>query len=338
MKNGEVQVGLIGAGHIGRVHAANLSLRIPGVRIAAVTDVQREAAQEIANQYNIGEVADRADEIFRDPEVDAVLICTPADTHVELIAQAAAAGKQIFCEKPISHSLEEADRALAAVRADQVRLQIGFNRRFDSNFARVRKAITDGEVGRPIHLHIFSRDPAPPSIDYIRSSGGIFLDMTIHDFDMVRFLMGEEPEEIYAAGSVMTDPEIGSAGDFDSVLIVLRFGSGAVAVIDNARRASYGYDQRVEVFGSVGKIETGNCYPNQATISDAASVRRDLPLYFFMERYTESFVQEMREFVAAVRDRKPVPVTGLDGRAAVVLALAAQRSCDEHRPVKLECL
>ena len=204
------------------------------------------------------------------------------------------------------------------------------------NFARVRQAVASGEIGTPHLMHIISRDPAPPPVSYVKVSGGMFLDMTIHDFDMARFLIGDEVEEIYTAAGVMVDPEIGKAGDLDTALVVLRFANGVIGTIDNSRKAVYGYDQRVEILGSQGAIATGNCYPNQAVISTATAVRRDLPLNFFMERYTESFANEMRAFVDAVLEDKPTPVTGIDGRIPVVMGLAARKSYDEHRPVRLD--
>ena len=216
-----------------------------------------------------------------------------------------------------------------------VKLQVGFNRRFDSNFARVRQAVITGEIGTPHMLHIVSRDPAPPPLSYIKVSGGIFLDMTIHDFDMARFLIGDEVEEIYTAAAVRVDPEIGKAGDVDTAVMMLRFRNGVIGTIDNSRKAVYGYDQRAEVFGSAGAIATANVHPNLAVVSTAESVRRDLPLNFFMERYTESFANELSAFVEAVVEDKPTLVNGHDGRVPVVMALAARKSYEEGRPVKL---
>ena len=271
-----------------------------------------------------------------DPAIDAVLICSHTDTHADLMVRAAQAGKHIFCEKPISLRLDCIDRALKAVDASGVCLQIGFNRRFDSNFQRVRDAVASGEIGVPSLMHIISRDPQPPPLAYVRTSGGIFMDMTIHDFDMAHFLMGEEVEEIYTAAGVMIDPEIGKAGDLDTAVVVLRFRGGAIATIDNSRRASYGYDQRVEILGSLGKIEIENRYPNQALISTGKSVSRDLPLNFFMDRYEQSFVVEMESFANAIMNGHPTAVPGIDGRIATVMALAARKSYDERRPVKIE--
>ncbi len=336
MNEKKLHFGIIGAGRIGRVHAETLAFRLPQARIMAIADVNREAAQTLAAYCAIPNVTASAAEIFADPAIEAVLICSSTDTHADLIVAAAKAGKHIFCEKPIAHSLEEIDRSLAAVKAAGVQLQIGFNRRFDANFARVRHAVTSGEIGKPSLMHIVSRDPAPPPLSYIRVSGGIFMDMTIHDFDMARFLIGDEVEEIYTSAGVMVDPEIGQAGDLDTALIVMRFRNGVIGSIDNSRRAVYGYDQRVEILGSAGKIETENCYPNQAIVSSAKSVYKDLPLNFFMQRYTESFAAELRSFTQAVLENRPTAVTGIDGRIPVVMALAARKSYDEHRPVRLE--
>jgi myo-inositol 2-dehydrogenase/D-chiro-inositol 1-dehydrogenase len=330
-----VNIGIIGAGRIGRVHAETVAFRLPEATLAAITDVDRSAAEELAARTGAHRVMDSAANVFADPAIDAVLICSSTDTHADFVVKAAQAGKHIFCEKPVHQELAEIDRALAAVKKAGVKLQVGFNRRFDANFARVRQAISGGEIGTPRLLHIISRDPAPPPISYIRRSGGMFLDMTIHDFDMARFLIGAEVEEIFTAAGVHVDPEIGAAGDVDTAVIVLRFRNGVIGTIDNSRQAAYGYDQRVEVLGSRGAIQTGNCYPNEAVISTGESVRRDLPLNFFMDRYTESFVSELRAFVAAVAEDRPTPVDGEDGRAPVLMALAARKSYDERRPVRL---
>lgn len=335
MNSHQLGIGIIGAGRIGKVHAETLAFRTPEARIVAITDVNRQAAEAVASRCRIPTIAASSDEILRNPEVQAVLICSSTDTHAPLIEQAAAAGKHIFCEKPISHSLAAIDSALAAVDKAGVKLQIGFNRRFDSNFARVRQAVVSGEIGAPRLMHIISRDPAPPPASYVRLSGGIFLDMTIHDLDMARFLIGDEVEEVYTAGAVMVDPAIGEAGDLDTALIVLRFRNGVIATIDNCRQAPYGYDQRVEILGSLGKIATENRYPNQAEISTGESVRKDLPLNFFMDRYLESFTAELRAFVEAVLADRPTPVAGIDGRIPVIMGIAARKSHDERRPVRL---
>jgi myo-inositol 2-dehydrogenase/D-chiro-inositol 1-dehydrogenase len=330
-----LNVGLIGAGRIGKVHADTIAFRIPEARLAAVSDVDINAAGALAQRCDVPRVYASADDILKDAGIDAVLICSSTDTHADLIVRAAQAGKHIFCEKPVDHTLEKIDRALSAVETAGVKLQIGFNRRFDANFARVRQAIVSGEIGTPHLLHIVSRDPAPPPVAYVKVSGGMFLDMTIHDFDMARFLIGSEVQEIYAAAGVRVDPGIGAAGDVDTAVIVLRFANGVIGTIDNCRKAPYGYDQRVEVLGSKGSIATENLYPNRAVVSTAESVRCDLPMNFFMDRYLDSFASELRAFVDAVVNGTPVPVNGRDGRVPVVMALAARRSYEEGRPIQL---
>jgi myo-inositol 2-dehydrogenase / D-chiro-inositol 1-dehydrogenase len=331
-----MNIGLIGAGRIGKVHAENIAFRVPQANLQAIADVDTRAAEALAQRCGVPRVAASAEEILDDPGIDAVLICSSTNTHADLIVQAAEAGKHIFCEKPIDFSLGKIDKALRAVQRAGVKLQIGFNRRFDANFERVRRAIADGEIGTPHLVHIISRDPAPPPISYVKVSGGMFLDMTIHDFDMARFLVGAEVREVYTMADVRVDPEIGAAGDVDTAVIMLRFENGVIGTIDNCRKAPYGYDQRVEVLGSKGSIATENCYPNRAVVSTAESVRRDLPLNFFMDRYLESFANELRAFVDAVVNDTPTPVNGADGRVPVVMALAARKSYEEHRPVLLQ--
>lgn len=330
-----LNIGVIGAGRIGRVHANNLATRIPAANVLMVADLVEDAARQCARQHTIPYAVRDYQDVLGNPEIAAVVICTATDTHAQIIEEAAQAGKHIFCEKPIALSLATIDRALDAVDRAGVKLQIGFNRRFDATFRRVRHAIERGEIGTVELLHIISRDPAPPPIEYVRVSGGMFLDMSIHDFDMARFLVGSEVEQVYTMAGVMVDPAIGAAGDVDTAVIMLRFASGAIGTIDNSRRAVYGYDQRVELLGSGGAIRTDNLYPNAAVISTERGVQRDLPLHFFMERYSESFAVEMAAFVDAVRHDTPVPVTGEDGRAPVLIGLAAQRSYRENRPVAL---
>eukprot|EP00173_Palmaria_palmata_P000644 Plantae.Rhodophyta-Palmaria_palmata.ctg1307.p1 GENE.Plantae.Rhodophyta-Palmaria_palmata.ctg1307~~Plantae.Rhodophyta-Palmaria_palmata.ctg1307.p1 ORF type:complete len:299 (-),score=41.44 Plantae.Rhodophyta-Palmaria_palmata.ctg1307:286-1158(-) len=273
--------------------------------------------------------------MLEDPTVDAVCICSASDKHVEQIIQAAEAGKHIFCEKPIATSLEVIDKALVAVKKAGVRLQVGFNRRFDTNYARVRMAVMNDEIGQPHMLHITSRDPSPPSMEYVESSGGIWLDCSIHDIDMSRFLIGDEVEEVYALGAVNIDPDFAKYDDVDTSIITLRFKNGVIGTIDNSRQAVYGYDQRCEVLGSKGSIQINNNYNNSAVISNDKAVSRDLPLHFFMERYTDSFIVELEQFCDAIMDNTPVPCTGLDGRAPVAIALAAKKSYLEKRPVKI---
>ncbi len=333
--NKRLRFGLIGAGRIGPVHAETLAFRVPQAQLVAIADLNPQAAHSVAGRCNIPRVLSSGEEIIADPEIDAVAICSPTDTHADLIVAASQAGKHIFCEKPISLSLKEIDRSTAAVDAAGIKLQVGFNRRFDSNFVRVRKAVISGEIGTPNLFHIVSRDPYPPPLSYLRPSGGIFLDMMVHDFDMARFLVGEEVEEIFAAGAVMVDPGFAKEDDFDTAVALLRFRGGAIGTIDNSRKSTFGYDQRVEILGSKGKIATENRYPNQVVVSGERTVYSDLPYNFFMQRYTDSFTAEVKAFTEAVLEDKPVPVTGADSRMPVVMALAAGKSALEHRPVAL---
>jgi myo-inositol 2-dehydrogenase/D-chiro-inositol 1-dehydrogenase len=331
-----LHIGLLGAGRIGTVHAQTIVQRVPGAQLVAVADVNAAAAQALAARFGVSRAGADSTEIIEDASIDAVLICTSTDTHAPLIEAASRAGKHIFCEKPVSMSLEATDRALEAVRTAGVKLQTGFNRRFDANYARVRRAIVEGEIGDLHMLHIISRDPAPPPIAYVKVSGGIFADMMIHDFDMARFLTGSEPTEIYVQAAVRVDPAIGEAGDVDTAVVLMRFENGAIVTIDNSRRAVYGYDQRVEAFGSAGAIQSGNVYPNTAVLSTADSVRRDLPLNFFMQRYLDAYAAEVESFVDAVANDKPVAVSGDDGRAAFAMAVAAKKSMESGQPVRIE--
>ncbi len=330
-----LKLGLIGSGRIGTMHAEHLTSHIPAADVILVADAFEDAATQCAKRYAIPFATQDYHDVLAHPDIEAVVICSPTDTHARLIEEASQAGKHIFCEKPIALDLPSIDQALEAVERAGVKLQVGFNRRFDANYRRVRQAVEQGEIGHPQLLHLISRDPAPPSIDYIRASGGLFLDMTIHDFDMACFLIGREVEEIFALASVMDNPAIGAVGDVDTAVIMLQFTNGVIATIDNSRRAVYGYDQRVELLCSAGAINTGNTYPNTAIISDGHSIWHDLPHRFFVERYNESFLAEMAAFVHAVLHDEPVPVTGYDGRAPVVMALAAQMSLIEHRSVHL---
>ncbi|MBX3080709.1 MAG: inositol 2-dehydrogenase [Anaerolineae bacterium] len=334
MASKKLRVGLVGTGRIGRVHAQTLKQRVPEVELVTVTDVNQASAQQCADQFNIPHVAKDLAEILSDKSIDAVVICSSTDTHAPFISQAAQAGKHIFCEKPIAANLQIIDQALDVVKKAGVSLMIGFNRRFDPNHARIKQAIEGGEIGTPHLLHIISRDPAPPPIEYVKVSGGMFFDMTIHDFDMVRFLLGEV-EEVYAAAGVMVDPAIGAAGDIDTAVITLKFKNGAIGTIDNSRKAVYGYDQRVEVFGSKGSAKSENIYPDAVTLSTAETVRQGLPLNFFMDRYLTSYQNELAAFAQAVANGKQPPVTGADGRAPVVMAMAAMKSVKDNRPVKL---
>jgi myo-inositol 2-dehydrogenase/D-chiro-inositol 1-dehydrogenase len=333
--NQTLRLGLIGAGRIGQVHASTIKTRVPQAELVAVADVVEAAASALAANHHIPIYSSDPITIIDDPNIDAVLICSVTDTHAPLIEAAANAGKHIFCEKPIALTLPHIDQALAAVEKAGVTLQIGFNRRFDANYRRIRQAVENGEIGEPHILHIISRDPAPPPIAYVKISGGLFVDMAIHDFDMARYLIGSEIDEVFVQAAVRIDPAIGETGDVDTAVTMLRFVNGVIGTIDNSRRAVYGYDQRAEVFGSKGAIHTLNNYANQAVLSTAQSVHRDLPLNFFMQRYTEAYAAEIESFVDAVVHRKPVLANGHDGKMAVVVAMAAKQSWQEGRPVKI---
>lgn len=331
----KVNVGLIGAGRIGRVHAEILAYRIPEANLMAVSDIFLEAAENCAADFQIPSVFQDHRPILEDANIDAVVICSSTDTHAQFISEAAAAGKHIFCEKPIAHDLKKIDQALEAVSQGGVKLQIGFNRRFDPNFKQAHDMVAAGEIGTPHIVHIISRDPAPPPIEYIKVSGGIFLDQTIHDFDMARYLIDSEIEEIYATGGVMVDPAIGAAGDIDTAIITLRYANGVIGTIDNSRQAVYGYDQRMEIFGSKGSIVVTNNTPHKAVLSNTEGVHSALPLYFFLERYMESYLAEMRAFIESIQQDTVPLVTGMDGRIPVVMGLAAWKSYRENGPVKL---
>ncbi|MBE0696822.1 MAG: inositol 2-dehydrogenase, partial [Anaerolineaceae bacterium] len=273
--------------------------------------------------------------ILADPSIDAVAICSSTDTHARIIVESAGAGKHIFCEKPIDFDLAKIDAALEAVDKAGVKLQIGFNRRFDPNFRKVHEMVATGKVGTPHILRITSRDPAPPPISYVKVSGGMFFDMTIHDFDMARYLSCSEVVEVFTAAGVMVDPGIGEAGDVDTAVITLRFANGAIGTIDNSRKAIYGYDQRVEVFGSGGMVQSLNNTPDNNIYASADGVQSAKPLYFFLERYMESFIAELKDFVKSIQENTIPPVTGIDGRIPVVIGMAAKKSYLEKRPVKI---
>jgi myo-inositol 2-dehydrogenase/D-chiro-inositol 1-dehydrogenase len=326
-----VTFGLLGAGRIGKVHARAITGN-PDARLVAVADAVPAAAEALAAQYG-AEV--RSIAAIEEDDVAAVVICTPTDTHAELIERFAKAGKAVFCEKPIDLDLARVRACLKVVEDAGGRLMVGFNRRFDPHFRAVRRAIDDGTVGAVEMVNIVSRDPGAPPADYIRRSGGIFRDMTIHDFDMARWLLGEEPVAVTAHAAVLTDPAIGEAGDFDSVNVLLETASGRQCVISNSRRATYGYDQRIEVLGSRGMVAAENQREVSIEIASAAGFVRPPLLDFFMTRYTAAYAAEIEAFVAGLRDGKPLVPSGADGLAALALADAAARSVAEGRKVKV---
>ena len=335
-----MKIGLIGAGRIGKLHGELLTYHVPEAEIKAVADIHIDQAEQWAEKLNISKSKLTTDHttILTDSEIEAVLICSSTDTHSQFIIEAAEAGKHIFCEKPIDFDIDRIKAALKAVKEAGVKLQIGFNRRFDHNFRKVREAVEDGKIGDVHMVKITSRDPAPPPIEYVKVSGGIFLDMSIHDFDMARYLSASEVEEVYAQGAVLIDPAIGEAGDIDTAIITLKFKNNAMGVIDNSRQAVYGYDQRVEVFGSKGCVEVRNDTPNSSKLSTADGVISEKPLYFFLERYQMSYVEELKAFVDAILNDKEPPVTGNDGLQPVLIGLAALKSLREKRAVKIDTI
>jgi myo-inositol 2-dehydrogenase/D-chiro-inositol 1-dehydrogenase len=335
MKAGKLRIGLLGVGRIGKIHAENLATRIPGVELKVLADVFPDELRAVAKKLDISETVSDYRQVINSPEIDAVVICTPTNTHYEIILEAAAAHKHIFCEKPIELSIEKINTINQKAEKHGVQLMVGFNRRFDPNFAKVREMIESGKIGHVQILRITSRDPAPPPENYLRASGGIFLDMTIHDFDMARFLLATEVKEVYAKADVLVDTVFKKVGDWDTALVTLTFGNGALGTIDNSRKAAYGYDQRVEVFGSAGMLVVKNKTPDDHVHTDATGAHSPLPLYFFLERYAQSYLNEMEAFVDAVRNEKPVPVTGQDGLMSVAMGLAATKSAKENRPVPI---
>jgi myo-inositol 2-dehydrogenase/D-chiro-inositol 1-dehydrogenase len=330
----KINLAVIGTGRMGSVHVRNITRLIPEINLAAICDIRLEVAQAVAEECGIQRVVKDYHELLADREIEAVLIAASTPAHAMIIKDAAQAGKHIFCEKPIALDLKEIDEALVEVEKANVKLQIGFNRRFDKSFQRVHEIVASGEIGHPCILHIISRDPEVPAMEFMRASGGMFLDMTIHDFDMARFQVGEV-DEVYAIGNVLVEPELKEFGDIDTNIVTLKFTNGAVGAIDNSRKAVYGYDQRLEVFCSNGTAMAENEKENVAMKGNPEGFHSARIPHFFMNRYAPCYVEEIRQFIECVRDNKPTPITGQDGRAAVVLGYAAGRSLHENRPVKV---
>ncbi len=331
----KVNLGVIGAGRIGRIHARNLKFQISGARLLAIADVVEESARKLADELEIPICERDYHRVLANGDIQAVAICSSTDTHAPIIIEAAEARKHIFCEKPIALEMDKIDKALTAVEKAGVKLQVGFNRRFDPSFQRAKEVVRSGKIGIPQLLRISSRDPQPPSLDYIKVSGGLFLDMMIHDFDMARFLLGEEVAELMATGHCLIDPAIGKCGDIDTAVVLLKFQSGALGTIDNSRQSVYGYDQRIEVFGSKGSVVVENKTPTEVTIHSADSIQSDKPLYFFLERYQEAYLAEMNQFIACILEDKKPPVGGLDGRISVAMGYAAMESLNTGTYVKI---
>jgi myo-inositol 2-dehydrogenase / D-chiro-inositol 1-dehydrogenase len=327
-----LQIGLLGAGRIGRIHAGNVATH-PRARLAAIADASPEAAESLAAAT--GSHVRDPDSIIEDRDIDAVLICTPTDLHAALIERAARAGKAVFCEKPVDLDAERIRKCLQVVDEAGARLMIGFNRRFDPSFSALRRRIGEGHVGAVEIVTILSRDPEPPPPAYAARSGGLFRDMMIHDLDMARFLLGEEPVEVHAVGSCLVDPAIGEAGDVDTAAVLLKTGSGKIAQISNSRRATYGYDQRIEVHGAKGLLAAGNRQATTVTLADGRGYACDPALPFFLERYAEAYRAELDAFVAGVLDGAPLSPSGEDGLRAQILADAATQAAASGLAVRV---
>jgi myo-inositol 2-dehydrogenase/D-chiro-inositol 1-dehydrogenase len=328
-----MRIGLLGAGRIGQIHARSAAAH-KSATLVAVTDVDAKAAGAIAAETGAS-VAKGIPDIIADKSIDAVLICTPTDTHADLIEQAAKAGKAIFCEKPVDLSAERVRACLKVVADTKAKLMIGFNRRFDPSFASLQKRLAAGEVGKPEIVTILSRDPSPPPVSYITRSGGLFRDMMIHDLDMARFLLGEEPVEVSAMAACLVDPAIGQAGDIDTAVVTLKTKSGRLAQISNSRRATYGYDQRIEVHGSGGLLRAQNQFATTVEKATGEGFNSDPVLPFFLERYAAAYRAEMDTFVMGVTEGKPLAPTGEDGLKALLLADAAEKSAKSGQSVKV---
>ena len=325
-----MDVAIFGAGRIGKIHAGNI-VRQPGVRLKAVVDPDAAAAQALASQY--GASVGSVEGVFSDASIRVVAIASSTDTHADFILRSAAAGKAIFCEKPVDLSLGRARECAAAVKRSGVRCMIGFQRRFDPTFAAAKARLDAGEIGTPEQLVVTSRDPGAPPLEYLKRSGGIFKDMLIHDFDVFRWILGDEAETVYATGSVMTDPDVAKADDVDVTAVAIRTKSGKLALINTNRRAAYGYDQRFEVLGSKGMLQAGNHRPTEVVAWDEHGVSADKPEHFFLERYRVAYASEMAHFFEALASGEPMRTTIDDGVRALELAEAATTSWREKRIV-----
>jgi len=331
-----IKIGIIGAGRIGRVHMEGVTTGVKNATVVAIADpFMNDDIKKWAAEYGVKTCYSDYHNILDDPNIDAVMICSSTDTHADIAIEAIRAHKHVFCEKPISQDLSKIKAVMEELKKSDVKFQVGFNRRFDHNFQAIRDAVEAGKIGDVHLIRVTARDPEAPSIDYVKSSGGMFLDMTIHDFDMVCFLSGCKVKEVYAAGAALVNPDIAKVGDIDTAVITLKMENGSIGVIDNSRQAVYGYDQRAEVFGSKGQINVANDTPSTAVLSTADGVIGDKPLYFFLERYMASFTKEVAEFTKAIENNTKVPVDVEEGLQPILIAIAAKKSLDENRPVKI---
>lgn len=333
-----LRFGVVGCGRIGKLHINNLLKNVPGAEVIAAADpmLDKSGAREWLAERGITDVSTDYMDVINNKDVDVVMVCSSTDTHSIISLAAVNAGKHVFCEKPIDFDLDRIQAVVDAVAKKGVKFQVGFNRRFDRNFKKIHDVVAEGKIGAPHIVRVTSRDPEPPPVSYVKVSGGIFYDMMIHDFDMVRYLSGSDVEEVSAVGACLVDPAIGEAGDVDTAVVTLKFKNGAIGVIDNSRKAAYGYDQRVEVFGSKGQITTANEQPNLTVMSTEEGVTCEKPVYFFLERYNDAFIAQLVSFVDAINNDKPTVVNVNDGLQPVLIAKAATESCKKGGiPVKV---
>lgn len=329
----KLKFAVAGLGRIGKIHLDNLR-QMENVDVVAVMDPMEES-REYARKKNIPFITDSYEDMLTAGPLDCVVICSPTDSHADYVEMAAEKGINIFCEKPLDLSLQRVMDVLEKVEKSGVKLMLGFNRRFDKEFRKLHELVKEGAIGEPHIVKITSRDPGAPPISYIKQSGGLFLDMTIHDFDMARFVVNKEVEEVYAKGSVLVDPAIGEVGDIDTAVITLSYVDGTMAIIDNSREAAYGYDQRIEVFGSKGMVQADNNFHNTHRLYNRQGVQGALPLHFFLERYQEAYKTEMTAFIKGIENGAFMPVGGNDGLMSLKIGLAALKSIQENRPVKI---
>ncbi len=332
-----VKLGIVGAGRIGKLHAENIVSQIREAKLVGIADVfLNDEIKNWAQGLDIPKVTSDVQEIFNDPEIEGILICSPSTTHEEYIIKAAKQGKHIFCEKPIGSDISKIKEALRVVDSSGVKLQIGFVRRFDHNHKKVHDTVVAGKIGKPHLVKITSRDPKVQPIEYLRTSGGLFFDMTIHDFDMARYLSNSDVEEVFVHAGVLIDPAIAEINDFDTAIVTMKFKNGMLGVIENCREAAYGYDQRTEVHGSEGCVMADNDQPNTSKLLTANGILSETFLWFFVERYKEAFAAEVKAFVDVIATNSEPLVTGIDGLKAVLIARAADESARENKPIKVE--
>jgi myo-inositol 2-dehydrogenase / D-chiro-inositol 1-dehydrogenase len=329
------KVGIIGFGRIGRVHLTTIRTNLESVEVVAIADAFADKMADVFEKYGVDNYCTDYMDVINNDEVDTIFVCSPTDTHAEVTIAAAKAGKDIFCEKPIDFDIMRVKEVLTEVEKAGVAFQVGFNRRFDPNFAKAKQTILDGDIGDVHIIKITSRDPEAPPLAYVKQSGGMFVDMTIHDFDMARFLAGSEPVSVFAMGDALINEDIKQYDDVDTAIITIKFENGAMAVIDNSRQAAYGYDQRAEVFGSKGMVKCENNTATRSSLFTKDAVCSDKPLYFFLERYQDAFEAELVEFFDAIKNNKPTPVVGKDGLVSILMGIAAKKSLKENRPIDI---